>query len=501
MKNWVKHLGFGLIILLLIGYSCRKPDDFTTDPSDKLEFSLDTLRFDTVFTSLGSATRLLKIYNTANQSIKISSIRIASGANSKFRINVDGIPGNEIEDVEILANDSIYIFGEVTIDPDQPLSASPFVITDELLFETNGNMQSVVLEAWGQNANYIPSRFGKGGVALLSCDLNEVVWDDPKPYVIYGILVIDSCTLRIPAGTQVYVHGGIAQTFDADSALVAYNDGLIYALPAGKIRVEGTLDDPVVFQGDRLEEPFSEVEGQWVGIRLASQGNTFEYVEVKNSLLGILVDSAAQLSLRNSRIYNTSGPGLVGQHALIDATNCLFYNNGSFSVQLGYGGDYAFDYCTLASYGVDAPALSLSNGVCYDPLCQEFDIYRLNANFRNSIIFGSRRDEISLSDFNGGMDPGSFNISLENCLVRVDELLDPEEGGYPDFLLSQCNPCINGTALDAIFVDPDEDDYQLDTLSLAEGQALPINGILQDLIENDRDPQNPDIGCFEYQYE
>ncbi|MEO1714208.1 MAG: right-handed parallel beta-helix repeat-containing protein, partial [Bacteroidota bacterium] len=395
----------------------------------------------------------------------------------------------------------IYLFGEVTINPDEPVSSSPFVIQDELIFETNGNTQSVTLEAWGQNANYIPSRFGKGGVALLSCDLNEVVWDDPKPYVIYGVLVIDSCTLRIPAGTQIYVHGGIARTFDENEDLVVYNDGLIFALPQGKLQVEGTLEDPVVFQGDRLEEPFGEVPGQWVGIRLASQGNTFTYTEVKNSLLGVLVDSAAQLSLKNTQIYNTSGPGLVGQHANIDATNCLFHNNGSFSVQLGYGGDYTFDYCTLASFGVDAPALSLSNGICYDPLCQSFDIYRLNAAFRNSIVYGSRRDEISLSDFTAGMDPGSFNISLEDCLVRVEELLDPDEGGYPDFLLTQCSPCINAGSSDPVFANVDEDDYQLDTLSLAEGQALPITGILKDLIENDRDTQTPDIGCFEYQYE
>ena len=54
--------------------------------------------------------------------------------NSFFRINVDGITGNIAKDVEIAGKDSLYIFAEVTIDPDAPLSNSPFVIEDYLVF-------------------------------------------------------------------------------------------------------------------------------------------------------------------------------------------------------------------------------------------------------------------------------------------------------------------------------------------------------------------------------
>ena len=107
MNYWGRFWGGLLVLGLLLGYSCQRPDDFTTNPEDMLAFSLDTLRFDTVFTSLGSATRSIKVYNRANRAIRISSISVASGAASKFRINVDGIPGNEATDVEILANDSI----------------------------------------------------------------------------------------------------------------------------------------------------------------------------------------------------------------------------------------------------------------------------------------------------------------------------------------------------------------------------------------------------------
>jgi len=241
----LRHL-FYCAIILLIAFSCRKEPNFITDSSAQLEFSTDTLTFDTVFTTVGSATRILKLFNPHSQPIRISKIYIPNGDQSRFIINVDGIPTSSIEDVEIAANDSLYIFGEVTVDPDEDISISPFVINDEILIETNGNQQRVVLEAWGQNANYIPNRYANGGVALLTCNLGDVTWDDPKPYVIYGVLVVDSCTLNIPAGTNIYVHGGIARTESEAGEISFYNDGIIFFQPRGTLNATGTFDEPVV---------------------------------------------------------------------------------------------------------------------------------------------------------------------------------------------------------------------------------------------------------------
>ncbi|MEO0778815.1 MAG: hypothetical protein AAF146_19765, partial [Bacteroidota bacterium] len=148
-----------LLLALLALLACNGEDDLITDSSAQLEFSRDTLTFDTVFTQLGSATRILKVYNPHSQPIRIDRIYVASGSQSKFRFNVDGESSNDVRDIEIRAQDSLYIFGEVTVDPDQDVSISPFVINDALQFETNGNEQTIVLEAWGQNANYFPSRF------------------------------------------------------------------------------------------------------------------------------------------------------------------------------------------------------------------------------------------------------------------------------------------------------------------------------------------------------
>ncbi|MEM9919557.1 MAG: hypothetical protein AAF990_15775 [Bacteroidota bacterium] len=486
--------GFALLLLLI--FACNPEDDFITDSGAGLEFSLDTLRFDTVFTRLGSATRILKVYNRHSQSIKIDRIMLGAGENSFFRINVDGLPTRDIADVEIAARDSLYIFGEVTVDPDQDFSISPYVIEDEIVFETNGNTQTVLLEAWGQNANYVPNRFGNGGVAAVTNCQGDWVWDDPRPYVIFGILVVDDCTLRIPAGTQIYVHGGLARA-TIDSVTQLYNDGRLLIGPNGQLIIEGTPENPVVIQGDRLEDSFSDVSGQWFGIILTagSRGNEIRHAEIKNSVFGVYVDSSANLKVESTQFYNTLSSGLIGVHSSINATNCLFYNNGSGSFRAIYGGDYSFDYCTMASYGVDASALSLSNVLCLDDLCSEFRAYRLNARLRNSIIFGSRRDEISLAQ----TDFVPFNYNFENCVVRVDELDD--EAPYEDFFDAHCNNCINGDRGDALFADIDEDDYHLDTLSIAEGQARPILNIQVDLDNQPRDASEPDVGCYEYIYQ
>ncbi|MDQ3191401.1 MAG: hypothetical protein M3Q58_07405, partial [Bacteroidota bacterium] len=143
---------FILLLLAVLVFSCRR-DQVLTDPSAKLNFSMDTVLFDTVFTSIGSSTRQLKIYNNNNRNIIVSNIRLAGGTASQYRFNVDGIPGPAVQDLEVLANDSLFLFVEVTVDP---LNVnSPLIIKDSILFETNGNLQDVDLVAWGQNAHYI----------------------------------------------------------------------------------------------------------------------------------------------------------------------------------------------------------------------------------------------------------------------------------------------------------------------------------------------------------
>ncbi len=206
------RLLLGLLLSAGLWFTACDPDeDFLTGDAVAIRFELDTLRFDTVFTELGSATRSIKIYNESNQPIKLDEIFIEGTTGVEFIFNADGFPGGVVEDAIIWDNDSIFVFVEVTIDPDQPISTSPFVIEDRLVVKTGSKEQSVLLEAWGQNANYFPSRFNRGVPVVLSCENQTILWDSELPYVIYGEIFIDDCLLQVAAGTHIYVHGGIAK--------------------------------------------------------------------------------------------------------------------------------------------------------------------------------------------------------------------------------------------------------------------------------------------------
>ena len=211
-------------------------EKFTTDTNDTLSIRIDTLTFDTVLTQVSTVTRFFKIYNPHGLSVRVSEIKVTGKDAHFFRLNVDGYTGDIIRNIDILPEDSIYVFAEATIDPDQPLSISPFILEAEIVFTTNNTNQEVTLIAWGQNANYIPGPNTPNRISLLTCDFGEVIWDDPKPYVLYGTLLIDSCTLVLPPGARLYVHGGIA-----NNQLGIYNEGLIYTLPSGKLKVTGTV--------------------------------------------------------------------------------------------------------------------------------------------------------------------------------------------------------------------------------------------------------------------
>ncbi len=492
----MKHLFCSLFLLfaaaMTLCLSCRIEPVFTTDASKKLTFSTDTLRFDTVFTQVGSATRLIKLYNPNKEWIRVSKVYVEGNAGSIFNINVDGVPGNA-ENIEIAPNDSLYVFARVTINPNQPLSASPFVIEDKIIVETNGNKQSVLLEAWGQNANYIPNRFFKGKLAKLS---DDQTWDDPKPYIIYGVLFVDACTLTIPAGAKIYVHGGITKNKELKAT---YNDGFLWAINGGTIKVKGTADKPVIFQTDRLEKEFDKVPAQWFGIRLGENSHgEFSYTTIKNSLVGIYAEKDADLKMDNCRIYNVGSSGLAAVHATLDVSNTLIHSSGSNAVILTYGGNYTFTHCTIAAYGTESSALSMDNVTCLkkdgNGNCIEFDGNLLNSNFENCIIYGSHKDEIQLLDAKDIL-ANAFEYQFTNCVVRVDELLGVKY--HPDFLTNHCKDCINATSVSKLFKDENKDDYHLDSLSVAKDKALP-NALFPKDLDGVERVGLPDIGCFEF---
>lgn len=457
--------------------NCRK-EKLLKDSSATLDFSADTVTFDTVFTQRGSATKQLKVFNPHNQRIQINSIKLGGGENGQFRMNVDGEPSPAVTDLEIGAKDSIYIFVEVTVDPDN--QNNPFVIRDSIVYNVNGNQQKTILEAWGQNANYYRPDIDGGDnfpdFSIIDCN---TTWTDAKPYVIQGFAVVDSgCTLTIQEGTQI--HFG--------------NNASLFVFANGRLKVEGTADNPVRFQGVRLEDFYDNVPGQWGGLWLSkgSQNNVIDHAIIENAEVGIRVDSfgnAPNLQIRNSIIRNCLSTGILGLTSVIFAENCLIYNCGEHNVNLEFGGIYEFYNSTFANYGsryIDhkKSILKLSN---YLNTGNGQVPTSLRADFYNCIVHGSKDEEIQLDQADNQNAPYRFKFSYS--LLKTKH--DVADTNYTNVIQNK----------DPHFKDIGDNDYHLKSNSPAIDAGtnnLPGQITIDTDLEGNQRDNDPDLGVYEF---
>jgi hypothetical protein len=105
MKLSLKNIIFlWLALASLFTQSCIKSDQYAAN--SKLIFSKDTVYFDTIFTRMPgttypiSVTKMLSIKNNENAWVK-ANFKVAGGSNSPYKINIDGIAGKEINDLDI----------------------------------------------------------------------------------------------------------------------------------------------------------------------------------------------------------------------------------------------------------------------------------------------------------------------------------------------------------------------------------------------------------------
>lgn len=449
-----------ITICLSVSFMSCKKDKFLTDPSATVAFSQDSILFDTVFTTIGSTTRNIRVINKHKQKINISSIRLEKGASSNFFLNVDGTPGRLVEDVEILANDSIYIFVQVNVNPTSVLS--PLIIQDKILFDVNGNQQSVELEAWGQDAHYhfpttaIQYKNGYLPYSTVSAGTNTtVVWgggtgtSDNKPHVVYGWLVVDSTQkLVINAGVKVYFH---------------QNAGL-WVYRYGTLQVNGTLGNEVVFQGDRREADYADLPGQWDRIWI-NEGHTDNYINyaiIKNNFIGIqasfLTDPNPpnKLKITNTIIKNCSKWGLYSQYFNIWSGNNVIANCKEYCAALTLGGNYTFLHTTFANYynqeggrgGQPCVHIDNNDGTQDWPIDSVY--------FANSIIDGSQGSELEMAITSSTLSPGQM-CKVTNCLIK---------GSIPTTtLITNTNNVFNA---DAKFSSPSTYDFKIDLTSAAK---------------------------------
>ena len=467
--------------VFIFSSSCRK-DQILNDSSAKLAFSSDTVIFDTVFTTVGSITKQLKIYNHYNKTLKISSITLGGGSTSNFTINVNGKPGASASNIEIGPKDSLYIFVRVTVDPNN--KNTPLLITDSLTFITNSNTQKIQLAAYGQDAHFIVANQSLSGLnyKIVAGAKQNITWTNDKPYVVYGFAVIDSTgTLNIGPGVKIYFHS---------------NSGM-WVYKGGHINVNGQKDSVVTFQGDRLESWYQDSPGQWDRIWLneGTDNNVFNYAVIKNGFIGIQAEilntsmGVDKLVLKNTIIQNMSAFGIFTKGYNITASNSIISNCGSATAYLSVGGDYDFRQCTMANYwkygARTNPTLVIAN--YYKDNANNI-IYQgdmKNAYFGNCIIWGNNDEEILPDNLAGT----AFNYQFYHCLLKTK--LDTT---HPNFL-----NCIRNS--DPLFKNTDKYDFHLTTGSPAinKGDITLDTYIRTDLDGIARLPGvSPDLGVYQF---
>jgi len=472
MKIAKYFLTLGILVLLSLQFSCRK--DFSTINSNgNLSFSTDTLFLDTVFNNLTTTTHFITVYNKTNNDVTVPSIKLEK-ANSKYRLNIDGVPGTTFNEVLIRKQDSIFVQIEATILAEE---TDEMLYEDKILFDPNGITQSVQLVTLVQDANLLFPASGE-----TEFELTQSTFTNEKPYVIYGKANIpENGSLTVDAGSIVY--------FNKDACLNVSN--------GATLNIEGSLTDSIVFKGDQLNYTFNEVAGQWKGITI--QENTFvsiDYLRILNSTTAICIkENSNVVNLKNVEIYNAGNIGIETKNANINAENLVIGANLKAALYL-QGGNYTFNHCTFANYWNKSfrneSNITLANFFYND--VEEKTLAPLNtANFTNCIIAGSKviGNEV---EFDKDEDETIFNFNFTNCILEIKE----DEIGFLNITnTNYYSNCLFNTNLD--FYKNTNNDFRigLDNSGINQAENAVANTIPLDILGEDR-TSAPDIGAYQH---
>ncbi len=433
-------LALGSWLLALTGCEQR----LTNDPSAHLTFSVDTLRFDTVFTGMNTTTLKFTVRNPQKEAIQIEAISLRD--NKYFHINVDGeTQTDKMRNIILAGKDSLYVFVKANINTQH--QNNPVLIEDVIFFDVNGGTQIVPIEAYGQDVTILRQKWFEQDYSL----------SNKKPYLVYDYFAVDTGrTLTIPEGTTIYMH----------------DNAQIYVF--GNLKAEGTLQKPIRIKGDRLDDmlvdvPYDYVAGRWGSIYLvqpeeANITNTYDvnYIEINSGVLGLACLNTnphrkSQLRLLNSRIHNFAQYGLYLQNTDAEIANCEISNCASYCVYLA-GGEHRFTHNTVASYFTGGNIQPVSRedvaAVYVNNLSKQ--AAKTTAYFYNNIIAGIRENNVVLAtplpdyylgDFSHNYlraDSANANFA-DNVFYQKNDTIFRNtqftlERGYYNFLLDSVSP-------------------------------------------------------------
>lgn len=401
MIKKITLLYISLISVFLV--ACNEDADFSSSPSLRLEFSCDTVSFDTLFTEVMSPTAKFVVRNRNENALRISSVQLSGGAESSFSVLVDGQYGSLMHDLEIRAKDSIYVLASVSVGRNG--ADVPLIEKDSLVFTLeSGVQQSVLLLAYGRDVTFLRGENIMADTVLA-----------PGHYVVYDSLTVaQGATLSLTPATTLYFH---------DKAFMKV---------AGRLNAEGAPGAPIVFRGDRTDRmfsylPYDRIPGQWDGITFTptSNGNRLAYCDIHSANYGIKIEQGDTLQQRidieSSKVQNFHGNALELVMARATAANSLFANAQGNCVKV-VGGDVRFVHCTIANFYVWRQrdvALALHNSIDDTPAPLR------GALFANCVIAGSKDDEVmgDLTAF-GDTVPDAVNYRFENSLINTTNTAD-----------------------------------------------------------------------------
>ena len=394
----IKRLFFLMITVALLLTACTDNDSFTKDPSQRLSFSKDTVRLDTLFAEVPSVTYTFWIHNHSSDGLRITTARLEKGNQTGFRVNLDGTFLNPVgQDFEVRKGDSLRVFVEITSYENHRIE--PQLVEDNLLLTLeSGVEQKVNLRTYSWDAEKVTN-----------LEVTEdMTIESEKPLVIYGdgIHIAKDATLTL-RNTQLFFHS------------------------AAGILVEGRLvADNCLLRGDRLDHmfdnlPYDRVSGQWIGIDILcnATGCWLTNTEVRNAWDGIWADST-QVVLTNSVIHNCRGYALNAHDSNV-VLDYVQLSNAERDCLLLQGCEAVVDHCTLAQFyplvGGRGAALH------YGPTKRDMTL-----NCRNTLVTGYE-DNVVLSDKSDKDSKGLLSYLVENCLLRTPEVKD-EEASYVNIL-------------------------------------------------------------------
>ena len=513
MNLWFRQL---VPFLVLLSAVCSltlpgcKPREEELQTTGGLTFSADTVKFDTVFTTLRTVTKRLWVYNRNPRAVSVDLVSLDNPAASPYTLLINGDLRQTASGVYIRGNDSLLILVRALLkDNGQAGAAKKYVLEEKLNFRTNGQDQHVLLRSFGQNI-YLHNN------ATLTCG---EIWRSDRPHVLYGtVRVPANCTLTIKPGARIYAHAGAALVVQGTllvNAPADYNpgSGLTDTVKAANANI-------VRFSGDRSDEAqYATAPGQWTGIMLApgSQGNLIRYAQIQNAAIGVLLynpDNAAQpeVTIQNTVIRyvsgndvsfagNTSklatGAGILNIQGKATLTNTLLHDCYEYAV-LGQGGSTALNFCTIANYAATGgvrktESLRFTNSVTNSR--GAITNQPPTVSVQKSNVWGAKDDELSLDQY----DAYKGSASIRNSLLKTQAYAATADAtGKPGLDNPGYNNLINKNPLFLKALGSGLGDYRLGATSPARKRANPSSPVPdRDLLNLPRTPATPSLGAYE----